>query len=44
MKNLVADRLRVNHPGLKMPAWAASVVAEVPGYLGLPPSWLFSEL
>ena len=40
--NLVADRLRVNKLALQVPAWVALAVArltEVPGHLGVPPSF-----
>ena len=38
----MADRLRVNELALKVPAWIALAVArlnEVPGHLGVPPSF-----
>ena len=42
IRNLVADRLRVNKLALKVPAWVALAVArlnEVPGHLGVPSSF-----
>ena len=42
IEELVADRLRVNKLALKVPAWVALAVArliEVPGHLGVPPSF-----